>query len=963
MPSDVTVTIRAVDAASKTISGVATQLAGLAKAKAAFDKDAAKAAAETQKLETLRSKTLTENERRLTMFNQSQAKVATENQRRLTEEQRTLTANNKMQLDAYNNIIKVVGSAAKADAQVSKIQAQTAGKNIKNAQAQEGAVKKLAQEHERAGKKAQQSQKNTQKAFLQTTPFIQKQIDAIKAMGEQIVVAGAILGGFSAIIKKAYDFGKEGAQIQRLMDTGEALANSFGVNLTEAVRKIKAASLDTITTQQAVLQVNRSLLLGIASDADTMADLMRIAAFRGRAFGLDTTEAFDRITLGIGRLSTRILDDIGIVITGEIAYAKYAAAIGKTGDKLTEAEKRQAITNAIIEEGNRLLAETGGLTEDLATKITQLETNTKDYSNTLKQFLAEPVADVAIGLDALAFGPLKVAQAFFEHKKAIELSTMSYQEYIAEMNRVTLGLPNLISAISRFKSVLDVTNPSLASFIDRLAALVNRIAATSPFLMALAKLFNIMNEEERQAARDAEALARALQEQAVIIARAKANLETYAKALELLIDIGKGLSIDFNFESAAQQVGRYNEAIGASSDFMRAFGIQLGLVDVAVLKFQESLKKAAEVTSEGGRQITADEFLKAFLPIGTAQYNAKIRELTDQLKEDLAEVQRRAAEQIADVQADFGRRELDDQIDLDRDLADLRDDNNDKEANAEKKHRRKMVDIEEDYQRAVSKIMRKFELSRIKALIDLDARALFEAEQQRDDDLKDAAESRDDKKKDEEEDYKDRIEELKKFEDDRREEILRAYERRRQDALRDLARRISDIKADEAQRRAMLEADFVTQKNKTKAELDKIIKSFQTHYNERAKDMLNFFQTNQNILESLKRGALDPTDILNQFNQVNGIPFGGLPFTPIEPNQPPPPVVHDCPEGKIWDPDAGHCVWEDEFGLAGGGGGGNTLTGDRKVRGTLTLNVAGEGMFAQMLRSSIASQFIEIISD
>src|SRR5690606_8896161 len=186
------------------------------------------------------------------------------------------------------------------------------------------------------------------------------------------------------------EFGRQGAMFERLAAAGQDLARSYGVDLTEAVAKVKAASLDTISTQQAILSSNRALLLGVSRDADQLAKLMEIAAVRGRATGLDTVEAFDRITLGIGRLSTRILDDIGIVVDGETAYANYGEAIGKTADELTEAEKRIALTNAIIEEGNRLLEATGGVVEDNATKIAQFTTNIKDLGDNFKVGLAEP---------------------------------------------------------------------------------------------------------------------------------------------------------------------------------------------------------------------------------------------------------------------------------------------------------------------------------------------------------------------------------------------------------------------------------------------------------------------------------------------------------------------------------------------------------------------------------------------
>jgi len=129
----------------------------------------------------------------------------------------------------------------------------------------------------------------------------------VDSLGVQVAKAGAIIAAFGLITKKAFDFAEEGAQIERLRLTGSKLAQSFGLDMDEAVSKIKAASLESITAQKAMLQVNRTLLLGISADADEMAKLVEIAAIRGRAMGLSTTQAFSDIVTGVGRMSPMIL--------------------------------------------------------------------------------------------------------------------------------------------------------------------------------------------------------------------------------------------------------------------------------------------------------------------------------------------------------------------------------------------------------------------------------------------------------------------------------------------------------------------------------------------------------------------------------------------------------------------------------------------------------------------------------
>ena len=79
----------------------------------------------------------------------------------------------------------------------------------------------------------------------------------------------------------------------------------------------------------------------------------------------------------------------------------------------------------------------------------------------------------------------------------------------------------------------------------------------------------------------------------------------------------------------------------------------------------------------------------------------------------------------------------------------------DRRVEDKKKHDKKLEDIEEDHQKKIDNILRKFELSRLKALIDRDARALFLAEQRKNEELRKANETADDKTQDEQEKFED----------------------------------------------------------------------------------------------------------------------------------------------------------------------------------------------------------------
>src|SRR5690606_31411886 len=95
-----------------------------------------------------------------------------------------------------------------------------------------------ARASEAAARRIQAAQERVADSFLRSTPAVQKFIDFTHQYAAEIALATAVLAGFAVAVKKAYDFGREGAQLEQLGEAGTKLAASFGVDMAEAVRKI-----------------------------------------------------------------------------------------------------------------------------------------------------------------------------------------------------------------------------------------------------------------------------------------------------------------------------------------------------------------------------------------------------------------------------------------------------------------------------------------------------------------------------------------------------------------------------------------------------------------------------------------------------------------------------------------------------------------------------------------------------
>ncbi len=204
----------------------------------------------------------------------------------------------------------------------------------------------------------------------------------IKKVLKPVAIGLAAVGTAAFAMKKAFDFAAEGAQLLRLEQAGEELAQGFGTSMAELVGAIQTAARGTISSTDAMGAANRAMMLGVATDSETMAQLMQVAMERGRAMGLSTQQAFDDIVTGLGRASPMILDNLGIILDSEKIYGDYAASIGKAKDELTKAEKTQALVSSTV-------AGAKAPTKDLAETYERLGVAFAEAADAAKKGLAE----------------------------------------------------------------------------------------------------------------------------------------------------------------------------------------------------------------------------------------------------------------------------------------------------------------------------------------------------------------------------------------------------------------------------------------------------------------------------------------------------------------------------------------------------------------------------------------------
>ena len=111
----------------------------------------------------------------------------------------------------------------------------------------------------------------------------------------------------------------------------------MGQNAPQLFESLRISSQGLVSDLDLMQSSIRAVSLGI-SQSD-IPDLLETSISRSKLFGITATQAFNDISLGIGRQSKLILDNLGIILDLDQTYKDYAETLHTTASALTELEK------------------------------------------------------------------------------------------------------------------------------------------------------------------------------------------------------------------------------------------------------------------------------------------------------------------------------------------------------------------------------------------------------------------------------------------------------------------------------------------------------------------------------------------------------------------------------------------------------------------------------------------------
>lgn len=131
----------------------------------------------------------------------------------------------------------------------------------------------------------------------------------------------------------------------------DQIGASSGRALGSLAKRLVEVTDGALSMQDALRATAISSSGGLSDQA--ILRLTEVAKKASIALGRDLPDSMDRLTKGIIKVQPELLDELGIMTRVIPAQEAYARSIGKSTAGLTEFEKRQAFTNAVLAEGER----------------------------------------------------------------------------------------------------------------------------------------------------------------------------------------------------------------------------------------------------------------------------------------------------------------------------------------------------------------------------------------------------------------------------------------------------------------------------------------------------------------------------------------------------------------------------------------------------------------------------------
>lgn len=463
---------------------------------------------------------------------------------------------------------------------------------------------------------------------------------AMAKVGGSLPLLYAAIASNIFVLQSAFEQLKLGDQLNRLEKFGVIVGTQTGTPVQSLARSLQEAAGYAISFEEAMRQASSASAYGF--DAEQLNKFGLVARRAAAVLGVDMTDALNRVIKGVSKQEIELLDELGVTIRLNDAYADYVKQLNaaNTGityniNSLTTFQKQQAYANAVIAESTKRF---GYLDEVLrATPWEQFAANADAALRTIQQAAAKYLGPVIDAINTVFY----TSQASISAEAARAQEKTNKQIDPTNVGAVALSLAaseeGYNKALDMYKESLDKRNKLKSEFDKRMeqADFYTKLAirqvgegipvglaaagaseANKQFVAETAAMglqVSRLDKEVEDSTENLTAWKSAFQTAGA--AAAKANPE-FQKQINLQKDVYDPDAV-YDFNSAAlkgltEQQKAYNQTKKTSSDLANDFQNIASSTDTAAktsATFEEVIRNVESLSAGTGK--SADEYVKS----------------------------------------------------------------------------------------------------------------------------------------------------------------------------------------------------------------------------------------------------------------------------------------------------------------------------------------------------------------
>lgn len=193
-------------------------------------------------------------------------------------------------------------------------------------------------------------------------------------LNQALEIGQKVFNAASQVISKTFDALDQANKIQGLESSFNNLQQSVGAVANDSLEALRKATQGTVSDLDLMAQANNAVLLGVDDGSGKFADMAAAAIKLGQATGRTATEALNDLTVGIGRQSKLILDNLGVIVDLDKAYAGL-------GENATDLQKKLAFQEAAFAAINEKASNLGPIIDNAALSSSKFSAELDNLKN------------------------------------------------------------------------------------------------------------------------------------------------------------------------------------------------------------------------------------------------------------------------------------------------------------------------------------------------------------------------------------------------------------------------------------------------------------------------------------------------------------------------------------------------------------------------------------------------------